>query len=70
MKCAVVTVAEGRRIFAQIVASQLDMRPAQGRDMRQECFVDFNAGVSKVIGGAAKVERVPVSNGGDEQVEA
>ena len=70
MKCSVATVPVGRRIFPQVVAGQADVRPTQGSDMRQECFVDFNAGVSKVIGGAAEIERVPVSNGGDEQVEA
>ena len=38
--------------------------------MRQKCFVDFNAGVSKVISGAAEIERIPEGNGGDKQVEA
>src|SRR3546814_2038158 len=52
-----------------VIAGQTDVRPAHRRKVRKQCRIERRADSVEVLGGPVEIDRVPVGNRRNQQVQ-
>lgn len=56
-------------LLPEVIAGQTDVRPAHRRKVRKQCRIERRADSVEVLGGPVEIDRVPVGNRRNQQVQ-